>query len=56
MKKRGGHHERTIREFSLGPGGIQVGEPLRDFRGVLTGVPVLEPVSSPTTERADGIA
>ncbi len=41
MKKRGGRHERTIREFSLGPGGIRVGDPLRDFRGVLTGVPEL---------------
>jgi circadian clock protein KaiC len=45
MKKRGGEHERTIRKFSLGPGGIHVGEPLRDFRGVLTGVPVLEPIA-----------
>jgi circadian clock protein KaiC len=39
IKKRGGNHERTIREFSLQPGGIRVGAPLRDFRGVLTGVP-----------------
>src|SRR5512142_480856 len=44
MKKRGGEHERTIREFALGPGGIRVGEPLRGFRGVLTGVPELERV------------
>jgi circadian clock protein KaiC len=42
MKKRGSQHERTIREFSLGVGGIHVGEPLREFRGVLTGVPVYE--------------
>jgi len=40
MKKRGGQHERTIRDFSLEPGGIQVGAPLTGFRGVLTGVPV----------------
>jgi circadian clock protein KaiC len=39
VKKRGGAHERTIREFSLGKKGIAVGEPLRHFRGVLTGVP-----------------
>jgi circadian clock protein KaiC len=38
-KKRGGDHERTIREFSLQAGGIRVGEPLRQFRGVLTGTP-----------------
>lgn len=42
VKKRGGRHERTIREFRLDSGGIVIGEPLRSFRGVLTGVPVLE--------------
>jgi circadian clock protein KaiC len=42
LKKRGGQHERSIRDFTLDRGGIQVGEPLRDFRGILTGVPVLE--------------
>ena len=42
MKKRGGRHERTIREFSLESGGIRVGEPLREFRGVLTGVPIYD--------------
>jgi len=40
IKKRGGQHERTIREFGLEPEGIQVGPPLVGFRGVLTGVPV----------------
>ena len=40
MKKRGGKHERTIRDFALESDGIQVGSPLRGFRGVLTGVPV----------------
>jgi len=40
MKKRGGDHERTIREFRLEPGGIIVGRSLRELRGVLTGVPV----------------
>jgi circadian clock protein KaiC len=40
MKKRSGRHERTLREFRMGQGGIQVGEPLRNFRGVLTGVPI----------------
>ena len=38
-KKRGGRHESTIRELSMGPGGLHVGEPLVAFRGVLTGVP-----------------
>jgi len=39
FKKRSGPHEATIREFRLIPGAIQVGEPLRSFHGVLTGVP-----------------
>jgi circadian clock protein KaiC len=47
MKKRGGAHERTIREFRLGPGGVQVGEPLREFRGVLTGVPTYDGSNTP---------
>ncbi len=40
FKKRGSAHERTIREFSLTPAGIQVGEVLRGYRGLLTGVPL----------------
>jgi circadian clock protein KaiC len=39
MKMRGGAHERTIREFRMKDGRISVGEPLRDYHGVLTGVP-----------------
>jgi circadian clock protein KaiC len=39
VKKRGGVHERTIREFRLEPGAITVGEPLREYRGILTGTP-----------------
>jgi circadian clock protein KaiC len=42
VKKRGSDHERTIREFSLADGRIQIGEPLRNFRGILSGVPVRE--------------
>jgi circadian clock protein KaiC len=39
LKKRSGHHEDTIREMALEPGGLRVGEVLREFSGVLTGVP-----------------
>jgi circadian clock protein KaiC len=42
MKKRGSKHERTIREFGFHNGRIFVGAALREFRGVLTGVPVYE--------------
>jgi circadian clock protein KaiC len=44
VKKRSGAHERTIREFRMEDGVIDVGEPLREFRGVLTGVPVRDVV------------
>jgi circadian clock protein KaiC len=39
IKKRTGRHERTIREMRIGRGGIEIGEALREFSGVLTGVP-----------------
>ena len=42
MKHRAGSHEPTIREFSISASGIGVGQPLREFRGILTGVPVYE--------------
>ena len=40
FKRRGGPHERTIRDLHLGPTGIEVGPQLREFRGVLTGQPI----------------
>jgi circadian clock protein KaiC len=40
VKNRGGHHERTLREFRLDGNGVFVGARLRSFRGLLTGVPV----------------
>lgn len=40
LKKRGGAHERSIRDFSMSAKGLRVGEPLRNFRGILTGIPV----------------
>jgi circadian clock protein KaiC len=40
LKKRGGAHERSIRDFSLTSSGVRVGEPLKQFRGILTGVPI----------------
>ncbi len=39
LKKRTGGHERTIRPLAITPDGVVIGEPLRQFRGVLTGVP-----------------
>jgi circadian clock protein KaiC len=51
VKKRGGAHERTIREFRLEAGRIKVGEPLREFRGIFTGVPVFEGDASLLAEK-----
>jgi circadian clock protein KaiC len=39
IKKRSGNHERTIREFKVDAKGIEIGQPIREFQGVLTGVP-----------------
>ena len=39
VKSRVNAHERTIRELRISPTGIQVGEALTDFQGVLTGLP-----------------
>jgi circadian clock protein KaiC len=39
VKKRSGPHEHAIRELRL-DGGIHIGQPLREFQGVLTGTPV----------------
>jgi circadian clock protein KaiC len=39
IKKRSGDHERTIRQMKVTASGIQVGKPLTEFEGVLTGVP-----------------
>jgi circadian clock protein KaiC len=39
VKKRNGHHERTIREIDMDKDGVQIGEPLVDFHGILSGVP-----------------
>ena len=43
LKKRSGRHERSIRELEMARGAISVGEPLSEYRGVLTGVPERSP-------------
>ncbi len=42
VKKRTGKHERTIREFNLSEGGLQVGPPLTQFHGILSGTPTYQ--------------
>lgn len=41
FKKRGSSHERSIRGLTITPTGIKIGHVLKQFRGVLTGVPEL---------------
>ena len=42
FKKRAGPHERTIRLFSMSSKGIEVGDVLTNFHGILTGVPTFD--------------
>src|SRR5262249_44920891 len=46
LKRRTGPHERTIRELKIDATGIRVGEPLRQFRGIMTRVPQYQSGSS----------
>lgn len=39
FKKRTGPHERTIRQLDIDASGVHIGEPLRHFRGIMTGIP-----------------
>lgn len=39
LKHRGGAHEDAIRELRIDSRGVRVGEPLSNFRGVLSGTP-----------------
>ena len=39
LKKRTSAHEGTLRELKIGKGGVVVGEILKEFRGVFSGIP-----------------
>lgn len=54
VKKRSGPHEDTLREYGLGSGGIRIGEPLREFQGVLTGVPTFSGAKSELLQEKPG--
>jgi circadian clock protein KaiC len=47
IKKRTGAHEESIREFRIGSTGLLLGEPLREFQGVLRGVPTFVGSAAP---------
>jgi circadian clock protein KaiC len=42
FKKRTGPHERSLRQLRIDATGVEVGEPLSGFRGIMTGVPQYE--------------
>ena len=57
IKTRTAAHERTIREYRIGQGGLVLGEPVTGFQGVLTGSPLFTGeqgalMGSPATTRA----
>ena len=39
LKMRGSHHDSSIRRYTIGKGGMQIGEPFRDVVGILSGNP-----------------
>ncbi|MGH9529791.1 MAG: ATPase domain-containing protein [Terriglobales bacterium] len=53
IKKRSGWHEHTIRELTLGPDRIRIGKPLKDFQGVLSGIPTVRNPDRPESQSAD---
>lgn len=42
FKKRTGEHERSLRELRISTSGVTVGDALKEFRGIMTGVPQYE--------------
>jgi circadian clock protein KaiC len=52
LKKRTGGHENTIREFSIGRNGLNVGMPLDKFYGVLRGVPQYLGAAAPAADES----
>ena len=54
IKNRASIHERTVREFRLGPG-IRIGNPLKDFHGVLRGVPTYTGDEPRLLRQTDGL-
>jgi len=49
LKMRGGDHSKDIREYDITSGGIVVGEHLRDYGNLITGLPIKLPPSSDET-------
>lgn len=52
VKCRTSSHERTIREFRLSSAGLEVGEALRSYSGILAGAPSQQPAPSVAADPA----
>ncbi len=53
LKKRSDRHEATIRALWFDADGVHLSEPLRRFRGILTGVPVEVAAAGDDTDAPD---
>ena len=53
LKRRSGRHETSIRELIMGANGLQVGAPLKQFQGVLTGTPTFKGTAGELNEPRD---
>jgi circadian clock protein KaiC len=54
LKNRGGAHEDAIRELRFDHGGLRIGDPLVQFKGVLTGIPSYTGPAQPLLDEAGG--
>jgi len=50
LKMRGSAHDKAIREFTIGQGGMQMGRPFKNVTGIIAGAPMH--VSPSDVERA----
>jgi circadian clock protein KaiC len=50
IKTRGRKHSREFREYTIGEEGIMVGEAMRDYNGIITGVPRRVRNNGPSSE------
>jgi len=50
VKNRAGKHEDTLREMRIDDRGVRIGQPLSNFKGVLTGTPEYVGVEKPLME------
>jgi circadian clock protein KaiC len=54
IKSRTANHALTIHELRLGRDGVQIGQPLEGFEGVLTGLPSYRGSTPMMSARSDG--